>query len=391
MSLRGQKWRSRSLPWASNSPDGITIWFTDMNEVSLNEDKSVASIGPGNVWGQVIGVGGFVTGGGISYHSNLYGWALDNVESFEVVTASGMIITASTTRFPDLYWALRGGGNNLGLVTKFNLYTIPSATMRGGSRIYIEAQLPEVVNAFASVARAAPSDGNAQQYVAFIRTQGMNIASAELPYAVDVTDPPIFKPYRDITAVSDTTKSKSLVQYCKDIDAEKPNGLREVYWAIAALLDESFAWWAVQHFFEVVPQVANISGANPVLLYQALTEPTLGNMTKSGGNALGLNASDGPLHLLHIACWWDNSADDNTIYGFIHNYLNMVNAEARKRGIAREYIYMNYASQFQDVISGYGADNKARLQKVATKHDPQGVYQTLQPGYFKLKGAPVRF
>lgn len=73
-----------------------------MNEISLSEDKSVVSIGPGNTWASVyatlepyglaavgarsgsIGVGGFVLGGSISYYSNLYGWACDNVESFEV-------------------------------------------------------------------------------------------------------------------------------------------------------------------------------------------------------------------------------------------------------------------------------------------------------------------
>lgn len=91
-----------SFAGASNSEGGITILFRDLNEISLNEDKSVASVGPGNNWGQVykalephgvsviggrlssIGVGGLLTGGGISYYSNLYGWALDNVESFEV-------------------------------------------------------------------------------------------------------------------------------------------------------------------------------------------------------------------------------------------------------------------------------------------------------------------
>jgi FAD/FMN-containing dehydrogenase len=73
-----------------------------MNAITLNDDRSVVSVGPGNVWVQVyaalepyglaaiggrvstIGVGGLVTGGGISFYSNLYGWACDNVESFEV-------------------------------------------------------------------------------------------------------------------------------------------------------------------------------------------------------------------------------------------------------------------------------------------------------------------
>jgi hypothetical protein len=57
-------------------------------------------------------------------------------------------------------------------------------------------------------------------------------------------------------------------------------------------------------------------------------------------------------------------------------------------GIYHEFIYMNYASLYQDVISGYGSTNKARLQKISAYYDPQGVFQTLQPGYFKLDRAP---
>ncbi|KAE8347233.1 hypothetical protein BDV24DRAFT_146783 [Aspergillus arachidicola] len=379
---------------ASSSPGGITIWFTDMNDVSLNEDHSVASIGPGNLWGQVyktlepyglaaiggressLGVGGFVTGGGISFHSNMYGWALDNVESFEVVTASGRIVTANATHFQDLYWALRGGGNNLGLVTKFNLYTIPSSTMRGTTRVFEEARLPEVVSAFASVSRGATSDGNAQQYVAFARMQGVSVASAELSYALNITDPPIFKPYRDIPALADTTESRSLVQYCEYINDQNPSGHREMYWTIATQLDESFALWAAEYYFEIVPQAANITGGNPVIIYQALTEPMLANMTKFGGNALGLDTSQGPLILFNMAFWWDKAADDNAVYAFIQSYYKVITDEAKKRGIAHQYIYMNYGNQFQDVIAGYGADNKARLQK---------------PGYFKLNGAPVQY
>jgi FAD/FMN-containing dehydrogenase len=65
------------------------------------------------------------TGGGISFFSAIYGWACDNVASYDVVTASGTIVTASPTQYSDLYWALRGGGNNFGLVVNFNLSTIP--------------------------------------------------------------------------------------------------------------------------------------------------------------------------------------------------------------------------------------------------------------------------
>lgn len=50
---------------------------------------------------------------------------------------------------------------------------------------------------------------------------------------------------------------------------------------------------------------------------------------------------------------------------------------------------MNYASQFQDVVPSYNATNHARLVSIAEKYDPDGVFQRLQPGYFKLNGAPA--
>lgn len=67
----------------------------------------------------------------------------------------------------------------------------------------------------------------------------------------------------------------------------------------------------------------------------------------------------------------------------------MVDAEARRRGLDNGYVYMNYASQYQDVISSYGDENKAKLKKIAVRYDPQQVYQGLQLGYFRLDRAPV--
>lgn len=87
---------------ASNSPGGISIWLKEFNDVTLNEDKTIVSVGTGLTWGEVydslqgtnltvvggrsatVGVGGFLLGGGISFHSNLHGLGIDNVESFEV-------------------------------------------------------------------------------------------------------------------------------------------------------------------------------------------------------------------------------------------------------------------------------------------------------------------
>ncbi|KAL2812221.1 FAD binding domain protein, partial [Aspergillus granulosus] len=394
---------------ASSIDGGITVLFRDLNEVTLNQDKSIASIGPGNTWGDVytalephglavvggrvanVGVGGLTTGGGISYHSNLYGWALDNVQSFEIVTATGAILTASEIQHPDLYWALRGGGNNFGLVTRFNLYTIPSPPLYGSTRVYTEDMFPAVVDAFINVANNASHDGNAQQYVAFGRLQGINIASAELTYIGNVSEPAIFRQYRSITAAMDTSSSRTLPQYCAYVQTSNPNGLREVYWNHSFNLNKDFSSWVIQYFFSILHKVEDIPGILPVLVFQAITQPQIKAMSRFGGNALGfdqVSAEADPIHLPLIACMWQDAADDESVYRFISDFYTVVVAKAKTMGVQNSFVYMNYASQFQDVISSYGPHSKARLQQIASAYDPAQVFQKLQPGYFKLNRAP---
>jgi len=105
-----------------------------------------------------IGVSGLLLGGGISYFANKLGWACDNVASYEVVTASGLIVTASPTKYSDLYWALRGGGNNFGVVTKFNVNAFPLGNMWGGARLYSPDSFSEALDAIYNFAGNSASD-----------------------------------------------------------------------------------------------------------------------------------------------------------------------------------------------------------------------------------------
>jgi len=112
-------------------------------------------------------------------------------------------------------------------------------------------------------------------------------------------------------------------------------------------------------------------------------------MQKNGGNSLGISISDGPLYLIHVACWWENASDDATIYAFITDVLTQIKTAATEIGKQNDYLYMNYGGVYEDVINSYGAANKAKLKSIALKYDPQQILQTLQPGYFKLDRAPV--
>jgi FAD/FMN-containing dehydrogenase len=128
-----------SISGASMSDGGMTIDLSAMRGVSVDPVARTARVGGGALvidvgevaaphalampYGQVshTGVGGFTLGGGVSWISRKYGLSLDNVLSAEVVTADGEIVRASAEENPDLFWAIRGGGGNFGVVTEFEL------------------------------------------------------------------------------------------------------------------------------------------------------------------------------------------------------------------------------------------------------------------------------
>jgi hypothetical protein len=81
---------------------------------------------------------------------------------------------------------------------------------------------------------------------------------------------------------------------------------------------------------------------------------------------------------------WSSAADDARILAASRNFISRANATAYAQGLGNRFLYQNYAEQEQDVFSGYGQENLERLREASRKYDPSGVWQKLQPGYFKL-------
>ncbi|KAF2850316.1 FAD binding domain-containing protein [Plenodomus tracheiphilus IPT5] len=390
----------------SSIEGGITIALEKMNEVTLSPDKKLAHVGAGNRWGSVyktleqhgleviggriapVGVSGLTLGGGISHFANRYGWACDNVESFETVTASGVIVNASPQTFPDLYWALRGGGNNFGVVTKFNMRTFVQGPMWGGQRAHIESEWDKVYTAYYNLAKNAAKDLKQAQIVSFALQAGNKIAAEDLEYSDPTPWPPVFDEWKAIPAVMDGTSVANLSTLVQNLGAGAPDGVQETYWDRTFKLDRDLMKTFIDTFFEMLAPIEDAEGILPVLSFQAITVPAMEAMEQNGGNALGLDASQGPIFIANLAILWSNAADNNRIFSFSNNLYNRLVAEAGKKGLNNDYIYMNYASPYQDVVASYGAANKQKLKKIASIYDPAAVFQNLQPGYFKLEGAP---
>jgi hypothetical protein len=394
---------------ASSADGGVTVTFEKMKQITLSEDKKIATIEPGNLWydiytnlqdhnlavvgGRVsaIGVGGLTTGGGISYFANKYGWACDNVASFEVVTASGLIVTASPSSFPDLFWALRGGGNNFGIVTKFNLETFAHGPqMFGGQRRFFNTSFPAAIDAFVNLGFNSRIDTKAAQFMAITLNAPTNtkVAIAELEYADPVAEPAIFEEYRKIPAFSDTTQLNTLAYFTQQLNNSNPKGYRETFWTASSKLDRDMVQFVFDVSFDEFAKIRDVQGIIPANTLQITTVPQLEQMQKKGGNALGLKPSDGPIFLINISMRWDKIEDDTRVLQASANVIRRMQEEAMRRNLVNEYLYMNYASQYQDVIGSYGGSTE-RLKSVAKKYDPTEVFQKLQPGYFKLDGPPV--
>ncbi|KAF3037102.1 hypothetical protein E8E12_006131 [Didymella heteroderae] len=396
-----------AVPGGSNIEGGITISFEKLSKITLAADKKSASFQPGHTWydiytalekdnaavigGRVssVGVGGLTLGGGISYLSSQYGLACDNVLSYEVVTASGIIINVSQTSYPDLYWALRGGGNNFGIATQFNVQAVPQGQLWGGMRVYLELAFPALIKAYVNLGKNAKKDGKAHQILSFAFS-GIPVANVELEYANPNPNATVLSEYNIIGgAVQDDTGVKSLAELTAALAGPATSaGLRQAFWTWSAQLDEDLATTTKDIFFEEVKAITDAANLTAAISFQVITEPILEKMALRGGNALGLSAAGGPLMNLLIALRWSDTADDSRLNQFAATVKDRAVAAAKAAGKHADYLYMNYASPWQDPIAGYGTANKAKLLHISKKYDPTGVFEKLQPGYFKLAGAP---
>ncbi|KAF9496441.1 FAD-binding domain-containing protein [Pleurotus eryngii] len=137
-----------------SSTTGVHITMARFDQVDYDQASQTATIGAGLVWDDVysalepyavnvvggrvtnVGVAGFTLGGGYSWKSNQYGLTVDTVTTYELVKPDGVIVTVTHESDPDLFFALKGGFNNFGIVTKFTLKTFPQTRVWGGLITY---------------------------------------------------------------------------------------------------------------------------------------------------------------------------------------------------------------------------------------------------------------
>jgi hypothetical protein len=260
--------------------------------------------------------------------------------------------------------------------------------MWGGQRAHTEDQWDKIYAAYYDYAVNADKDTKQAQIVSFALQNGMKIAAEDLEYSDPTPWPAVFDEWKAIPSIIDHTAVANMSTLANQLGAGAPDGVQETYWDRTFKVDKDVFKTFIDIFFEMLPAIEDAAGILPVLSFQAITVPAMQKMQKDGGNALGLDPSQGPIFICNLAILWNDAADNTRIMAFSNSLYERLVAEAEKKGLNNDYIYMNYASPYQDVISSYGVANKQRLKSIAGEYDPTGVFQRLQPGYFKLEGAP---
>lgn len=186
---------------------GVVIDLSLLANVEIIDDeRHLVRIGGGATWGQVaaalaphglaissgdtksVGVGGLTLTGGIGWKVRKYGLALDNVAAAEVVTADGQVVQASAEENPDLFWAIRGGGGNFGIVTAFEFVAHRTKDVFYGKIGFPASAAATVLQSWADYLRTAPEE--LTSVVAFANPfAGGPEAPVEIHVAFDGDDP----------------------------------------------------------------------------------------------------------------------------------------------------------------------------------------------------------
>ncbi len=315
------------------------------------------------------GVGGLTLGSGSGWLERKYGFVCDNLVKAEVVTADGRKVIASEDENPDLFWGLRGGGGNFGVVTAFHLRLHElGPIVLGGMLMYPAFQAAELVRFYRDFVKAAPDEvGSGMAFISappeeFVPepVRGQPVVGIVLCYAGPIEDGEVaLKPLREFgPPAMDMVQPMPYVAVQQLIDGANPKG-RKNYWSadfLRELPDEA-----------IDTLVAHAT--KPVSLFsQVLLLPGGGAPSRVPDDATAFGQRQAPFNV-HYLGMWEDAEDDANI-----EYIRSV-AAAMKPWTTGE-VYLNFIGDegIHRVEAAFGQEKFTRLRKLKAKWDPQNLF-----------------
>lgn len=317
------------------------------------------------------GIAGLTLGGGFGYLTRKYGWTSDNVRSMELVTAEGKVVRASEKENPDLFWGLRGGGGNFGVVTNFEYALYPvGPEIISGAMAWPAERATEILKVYQTLANNASPE--------FTCVAVMRIAPPAPWLAKEIHGKPIIlivvchtgslenaqaevAPLKAIgSPVGDILQKRSYVSQQCLLDATQPKG-RRYYWK-----SEYLPGLNANIFPQFMKHASLVrSPHSAVILF-----PVGGALNRIPADHSSVGNRDAAF-VLNITAAWDNPPDDQA------NIQWARDAWQEMRAFSTGGTYINFLTEEEvgdRIVSAY-RDNYQRLIDVKKKWDPDNVFQ----------------
>jgi FAD/FMN-containing dehydrogenase len=382
-----------SVSGKAMSDGGLVIDLSGMREVSVDVDNHLVHVGGGCLLGDVdaataphamivpagimseTGVAGLSLGGGIGWFSRKHGLTCDQFVSLEVVLASGEVITASATEHPDLFWALRGGGGNFGVVTRFTFRAYDfGPMMRLGVSLYQPEDAAEALRGYASI---FPTLGRDVGWHAALKHD-----MPALPFV-----PPELVGQRLLMLIcmwledADDPAGIELIERLGTVGQPCVTASRVLPFAagVQRIIDEEFAD-GHRYYTKEAHVSALTDDAIDTLVEFWKDMPMQGEVEIIGlGEAIGDVAEDATafsnreyLMWLNFAMSWDDPANDQD---YIERTRTIVNDLKPWTGQG-VYVNMLNFDEMDRVVEAFGgAEKYAKLGRVKAQYDPDNLFR----------------
>jgi FAD/FMN-containing dehydrogenase len=392
-----------SVAGMSICDDGFLIDLSGLKRIDVDPEAKTARAGGGVLWGEfdaatqehglhtpggrvtTTGVGGFTVGGGYGWTSSKHGLTCDNLISAEVVLADGSVVTASAEENEDLFWGIRGGGGNFGVVTEFQfrLHELGPIVLAGLALWPID-RAPEVLRGWRDYVDNAPDELSTACVVftappeEFVPDHLKGQAAIGMA-AIYVGDPDegtsVVQPLKDLGPEVDLIQPMPYTAFEASLDPLAPKGYRG-YWRGEYLSGLSDA--AIDSFVEHAPEVR----AAGIPFSQMIIFRIGQGVAAVPDDATAFSHRDAA-YLFHPISTWEDSADDERVIAANRAFCDAM------RPFTTGAAYLNFSPEDR-VRDAYGDEKYARLVALKDRYDPGNLFrlnQNIEPS--KRAGEPA--
>ena len=371
--------------------DGVMIDLSQMKNVTVDPARRRAKVGPGCTLADfdkvaqahglatplginsTTGVAGLTLGGGFGWLSRKHGMTVDNLLSADVVTADGRHLVASETENPDLFWGLRGGGGNFGVVTSFEFQLHPvGPNVLSGLIVYPFAQAKSVLTQFARFTETMPNELNVWMVtrksppLPFLSADvhGKEIVVLALCYAGDPAEgEKLIEPLR-----------KFGTPYGEAVGVQPYTAWQQAFDPLLA--PGSRNYWKSHNFSELsegaIDTIIQYAGALPSPNCEIFIGTIGGQTTKVAPEAMAYSSRDAN-YVMNVHGRWETAAEDERGIAWAREFF------AKSQPFASGGAYINFLTQEETdrIAFAYGGTYQ-RLVEIKKKYDPTNLFRMNQ-------------